>query len=206
LGGEFEASILNITRSLECDLFNQNKVVSQDYNLTKGLSPFWAQEYVGSDLLKQEMVEKKINTSNATTLLGVWDSSNNSHGELVGNLVAGPFASSLITSDLPPDYVNLHATENYFEAYEQALDQFNKNSHHPRFINNSMKWENSSLTSQVVKKLATEKNVVFVTAAGNDPDLTEELKRESSRAGHSIIVASHALMDLALNSLVLPLK
>lgn len=191
VSSEFENDISRISNVFECDLFRKKIEELKDYQSPPGLSPFWAQEYIGSDLLKEEMSQKRIDTSRAAQILGVWDSSSQNHGEHVTNLIAGPFASSLIHLDRPLIYANLEQTSDYLKAYEKALRQCKKRSLCPGIINNSMYWRKSSQVAEVVKQLSAQ-GTVFVTAAGNDSGITDHTKRKSSQEGYSIIVTSHA--------------
>gem|GEM_PF-4036706 len=195
LNKEFEKTIsetLSFSESKDCDLFHKKNPKFNIPDFDPGLSPLWAQEYIGADLLKEEMVKRKIDTSNASSLLAVWDSSEGLHGEKVANLIAGPFASSLIAQPKTKDFVNLESTEDYIGSFEKEFVQCKGSSNCPRFINNSMRWLESDLIKKSIGKLSGEKKVVFVTSAGNDTIEVENAKRESSRAGESIVVASHA--------------
>ncbi len=187
---------LNHHSKAKCDLFPV-KDAKHDYQKTiskKGLSPFWAQEYVGSDLLKEEMKQRKVDTAPTEYKLAVWDSHIEKHGEMVSNLIAGPYASSLVQRPKTIPYVNLHNWNDFFEICENLEKKSQKINAYPRFINNSMGWNKSELAEKAVQKLS-EKNVVFITGAANEASNLkddEPSKASLSSAGHLIVVASHA--------------
>ncbi len=180
-----------------CELF-LTKDEHHDYKKTitmEGLSPFWAQEYIGSDLLQEDMEQMKVETQTASEKLAVWDTSWNSHGDYVSNLILGPSPSAVVKGEKTKTYRNLQASENYILEYENLEKNRQDLKTQPRFINNSMGWINPELISKVVGNLTIIENAVIVTAAGNDYDdlrKAEPGKVTASHNGHAIVVSSHS--------------
>ena len=91
---------------------------------------FWAQHYVGADLLREEIERAGVDTSDLGNLIGIWDSSERNHGEHVSNTIAGPHPSAIIPTDNYLQYRNLSAREDndYVENYRQAHKQCLQNN------------------------------------------------------------------------------
>ena len=66
-----------------------------------GLDAFWAQEYVGADILRKKLAEASGIKEVTRNLLQIWDSNNHRHGEHVSQIIAGPFPSAVIPQFRP---------------------------------------------------------------------------------------------------------
>lgn len=147
------------------------------------LTPFWAQEYIGSDLVKEDMrkrndleivpfsildagFEKKhINLKNDIEVDRAFSGSRpmrGDHGTSVAALINGPGMMS-VSENI--DYVQLRRVSPsifYYSAVREVKEMANK----PWVISNSMGW-----TSPEVLPLALEVDalgIIWVMAAGND--------------------------------------
>lgn len=191
-------SLQNVVSSEFCNLFVTD-IEQHNYIGTK--RPFikadpnstllWAQEYTGLDLLKDMLKEQAIDTSSVSEIVDIWDSNSYDHGNMVANLVAGPYQTSSITTKSPFNYTDLTLTSDYLTAYETEYHNCKEKGICPRLINNSMGWKGSDIIKDTVAKISTEKNSVFVLAAGNDKEEISDVKNQSSKDGHSILVISH---------------
>lgn len=151
-----------------------------------GLSSLWAQEYTGGDLVREKLKDFKV----PENLVAIWDATSEGHAYNVANLVAGPKETAMIPLEGNFTIKNLEATDDYPRSYENQLKALNQNGKFPKYINNSMSWANSSLISEVVSKLSDK--TVFVSAAGNDSTLAEDVKVKLSRNNKLILVGNLA--------------
>jgi hypothetical protein len=152
----------------------------------KGLSPYWAQEYTGADLVREKLKASKYEYSPG--LVGIWDTRAESHGVKVGNLISGPNNSSLIPGTETPPFSDLDSTSDYLGAYEILAVKCALEKNCPAYINNSMIWRRSKLIEQVVSNISNRS--VFITAADNDSELVDDQKRNSAREDKAILVGS----------------
>ncbi|WP_413584415.1 S8 family serine peptidase [Bdellovibrio sp. HCB274] len=160
------------------------------------LSPFWAQEYVGADLVKEDLrkipglspvpfsildngFEKAhINVTRDIQVDGEADRGRRltaNHGTNVANIINGP---GMISMSELVDYVQLRKV--YPGAfYINAVDEIHKLATPPQVISNSMGWPDERLT-----RLAEEmdaKGIIWVFAAGNDhPEPVDDFERTSA--------------------------
>ncbi len=153
-------------------LYDQEKFEFEDRLYT----PFWAQEYVGVDLVKKEMRSimwaKKVpfvvlDTGFVTEAINLSTSTNpqveygkHYHGTCVANIINGKGAYG---SSEQVDYLALVGTmhtNGYVDALNSLLDQNNP----PKLISNSMKW-GSDLSP--IEDLMNEAGSIWVASAGN---------------------------------------
>ena len=141
---------------------------------------FWAQNYTGADLLREEI--KKLDTPfHPASIIGVWDGSSK-HGEHVSQIIAGPKSSAVIPSSNPIIPVETYYTEDYIEAYQSFVQNCREQNHCPIYINNSMKWGYGPLDSGdylTEPRLASSMHsmgTTIITAAGNDSQPVGRLK------------------------------
>jgi len=159
-------------------------------NRHPGLSPFWAQEYTGADLARKLLGEQNYDQNIPSDLIHILDSSYVNHQEYVQNLIYGPKPSAVIPTKVGSNdlsRVTLDERQNeYISSYVKYFQDLIK---FPSIINNSMSWEDSEIILDIVKRLA-EKNVIFVTSAGNDGQQIENKKVIASRNYEVLVVAS----------------
>lgn len=161
-----------------------------------GLSKFWAQEYTGADLVREELIQ--YDTSKINDLIGVWDTNKDEHGEHVSNLIASSKRSALIPLKSPEQiqHIDLKRAGSYFETYEKNRQQCELRNKCPHYFNNSMSWFGTGLIREAVNELTNSgKDRVFVVSAGNhSTNLAKEDsgQQSSSRDGDIILVASHS--------------
>lgn len=165
------------------------KIAYSEEELPKveGLTPLWAQEYTGADLLRQRMIDEDIDTSKAKGLIDILDLDVEKHGEKVSNLIAGDKLSSLIPLKEGLNYTPGGLASEYLDYYEKCTQEKTC----AKYINNSMSWVHRSI-AEVVSKLHKEHGTVYVASAGNDYHPISSNKSDVSKAGSIILVGSHS--------------
>lgn len=170
------------------------------------LSRLWAQEYIGSDLIKEELKEvesslvdlavidlgfeeEHITLSEDFENIDVPFQRNGNrrmrahHGTSVLNLLTGP-ETYRVTDHAR--LINLTAAS-FSGMYRYTARGFEKNNHYPRVISNSLGWSDEKIP-EVVSELAA-KGVLWFLAAGNDfPTPVKKLERDSE----ALLVGSFA--------------
>ena len=154
--------------------------------LRSDLSPFWAQEYTGSDLVRKELEVSRPwpgDRENNVLILDIVAPSY-PHGTLVSNLISSPHSSATIPGPLNPVRI-----ARYNEDYIEQHTQITQLSPAPRYINNSMYWSGSYIVQRVFRDFAAN-GIVSVVAAGNSgvEDPVDPVKTEM--ADHLVIVGS----------------
>jgi hypothetical protein len=151
----------------------------------KGLSTYWAQEYVGADLVREKLISE--NLSPKPSLVVAWDEGR--HGKLVSNLMVGPTNSALIPGRSIP-FSELHQKKDY-----KYIDSYNRLSgcldtkDCPDYINNSMHWDNEGQEiANVVEKISEQS--VFITIAGNNTSLVKSSKNDLATKNKLLVVGS----------------
>ena len=172
-------SITKILDEITCEIVPKKP---SPHNLP-GLSAFWAQEYTGADLAR----EKLKGFTAPKNLIGIWDSSNDDHGQKVANIIMGPHASALIPSEDAPYYLNLSSSSDYVSAYESASVDLAP-EYTPLYINNSMSWTKSKIVSGAIEKVA-EKSV-FVTTTDNEANFADPEKIQLAKKEKVLLVGS----------------
>ncbi len=177
----------NVEQILKTDL--KCELVYSQGGLPKvvGLTPLWAQEYTGADLLRKRIVEEGIDTTRAKELIGILDSDLDKHGEQVSNLIAGDKVSSLIPMNQNLGYKQGIRPSDYLDYYEEC----SKDDSCSKYINHSMDWAGVEAIKEVASKLQKEQGTVYVASAGNKSGKVDPLKEELSKAGQAILVGSH---------------
>ena len=152
---------------------------------------FWAQHYVGADLLRTELKRPNVmKDENIASVVGVWDTSEVDHGEYVSNIIAGRRLSAIIPTQNPILYQDLDAGDDYTATYEEFSKKCRQNNNCPSYINNSMSWGGSSIT-HIASSLSTLGSTLVV-AAGNGRFSVEPAQEEASLNKTIIVVASLA--------------
>ena len=150
---------------------------------------FWAQHLVGADLLREEIGKVEFSREELHKIVGIWDTDNNGHGEVVSHIVAGPYPSAVIPTDRVLKHSNLKTSSSYTGNYERFFRECSENGFCPTYINNSQSWLNDSIVYSVASDL-NSRGSTMVVAAGSKRIPVEMIQRESARNGHIILVAS----------------
>ena len=85
----------NLVHGLQCSLVPSENPP----HFQSGLSTYWAQEYVGSDLARERLLAENISLTPGK--VGVWDNIDQDHGILVANNIASPTLTALIPGEAP---------------------------------------------------------------------------------------------------------
>lgn len=153
-----------------------------------GLDAFWAQEYVGADLLREKLQETHYLEDVTEDLVQVWDSSNRFyplHGEVVSHLIAGPFPSAVIPQAYPIDVKMISGPRTYEELYRQCRSEGSC----PLSINSSVDWA-SRITKEVFYALNRREGTRITTSAGNWNTYISKFKGGLAHHDRLIVVAS----------------
>ena len=151
---------------------------------------FWAQELVGADLLREELKKQGGFTfEDVAGMIGIWDSSVDTHGEFVSNLIAGPKASAVIPLDEPLDYnsVQVDTPDNYIQSYRGFYRECHQKGNCPTYINNSMYWNSSAIADTVA--IMSSRGSTMITGSGNDGRAVYSEKNKTAENQRAIVVA-----------------
>lgn len=154
---------------------NDCELLPHEPSFQVGRSAFWAQEFTGADLAREEL--KMINPNSLPgNLLGIWDV--NDHGEFVSNLISGPFPSATIFQDAPLKYTEISLVESdQVNIYQNEVTNCRTRKTCPYYINQSLTWPSDP---QMVKVIKNFKETVIVTSAGNSALFMDDGKRQLS--------------------------
>ena len=170
-------------------------LVSSSHSLRDGrLSDYWAQELIGSDLLREEL--KQVPPPNKKNWLAVFDNfkedekgKGREHGTLVRNLISDE-GSHAVLPELGKNAFHLFNTI-FSGDVTYAADQHRGI---PSFINHSMGWELKNVY-KAMKSLSPPS--IVVVAAGNDfPSDLEKRKAKASKDFDAIFVGVFHLQVL----------
>jgi len=147
----------------------------------KKLTPQWSQEYIGSDLIQEELKDLNLSKINFAIfdlgfeqeyvtltepikvpiqMNGIRKMKGN-HGTSVASVVNGPYPYGN-TEQI--DLINLSAIY-YPNSYTFAFRKFEKEERHPKVISNSLGWNDEQIKELVNE--ASKKNILWFLAAGN---------------------------------------
>ena len=150
------------------------RVAGEAWNL------FWAQHYVGADLLRQDIEKMEVDADTVRSLIGIWDTSQRNHGEYVSHLVAGPTPAAVIPLDQALAYFK-------GDIFTACLE---RSSCLP-YINYSMEWLENYFLADMAFRLSS-KGSTLITSADNDRSAVGPAKSGSAREGNIILVTSLA--------------
>ena len=159
------------------------KLLSYKQNLMDGqLSDYWAQEMIGSDLLREDL--ESASAPKRPNWISVFDTGQ--HGTAVKNLISDKGLHAVLPK-LENEIAPFFDTPSPGKVMSHTADDLQKNP--PYFINSSMGWLSED-TYEAFQK--TSPPAVVVTAAGNDfPHNTiESLKVCASENFDTVIVGS----------------
>lgn len=186
---------LKILMTMACLVSTQANEINAPLILGKKLTPFWAQEYIGADLIKDELKKiqnlKKIDVAvidigfekdhiNLTEDIEVPPQLNGrrrmigDHGTSVVNIFNGPYG---ITEQL--NLMSLGRV-NYNFLYSYYWDKYVESNRIPRIISNSVGWSDNQDIADIANE-AYEKDVLWFLASGNGhpEEETSKVERES---------------------------
>lgn len=171
------------------------------------LDAFWSQEYIGADLLREELIALKLEATNH--LVRIIDIG--LHGEKVSQLIAGSMPSAIIPQNHPinsyimdssfiidigslfsGEVASLLASQRIVEflvhTYEDLLRSCQQEpSLCPSYIGVSL---TTGLLSHVIEPLAKEFGNVFVVSIGNESKRVSESESQLVRQGYALLVGS----------------
>ena len=153
-----------------------------------GLDAFWAQEYVGADLLRKRLSEVDGIEKITHDLVQVWDENKYLHGEYVSQIIAGPFPSAVIPQTQPIAVTKIPDI-NSVNGYEYLYRQCRNDNNCPAYINNSVSWRHSR-TKDILYTMNRREGTVIVTSAGNANKYVSKLKGGLEKLSRLIVVAS----------------
>ena len=168
-------------------------------HLAKGrLSDYWAQELIGSDLLREEF--KNIPPPNRKHWIAIFDSQTSGHSASVKNLISDEGYHAVLPelNDRKVSVFQAHDDDEYerivplFDTsfvgdYMSRATYLQKSA--PHYINNSMSWGESEDIYDVFQRLSPP--AIIVTSAGNDfPFRSDSTKSKASQNFDAIIVGS----------------
>ena len=206
---KFESLIAVLKKAL--DIIKTCDIVSDKRELMKGkLSDYWAQELIGSDLLREEL--EKIPPPDIENWISVFDTTEEDHNISVKNLISDEALHAVLPElgerkvpflDTNPrigfssgDYKKAKGYKPSLSMYETSypgdyLFGFKKRS--PHYINNSMYWVESEDIYEVFKELSSSgvsKSIVVTISGNRFPQRLDDIKRKASKDYDVIVVGS----------------
>ena len=184
-------------------------LISDKRKLMEGrLSDYWAQELIGSDLLREEL--EKTPTPDQEDWIAVFDGRKRDHNIAVKNLISDEALHAVLpelgerkTAFLDTDGIHQsHADYVKGKGYKPALSVYETSypgdylfgfkKRAPHYINNSMEWVESQDIYEVFEKLSSStSNTVVVSASGNDfPSKLEDIKVKASKNYNVVLAGS----------------
>ena len=161
-----------------------------------GLDAFWAQEYVGADLLRKRLEEAEGIKEATSDLVQIWDGNNNRHGEYASNIIAGPFPSAVIPQPNPIDVTEASKITGanayeylYRYDYEYLYKQCRREGNCPHYISNSMNW-GSYITKEVFYTMNRREGTTISTSAGDTNRYLSKLKGGLEQLNRLIVVTN----------------
>ena len=175
-------------------------IISHKRDLANGfLSDYWAQELIGSDLMREEL--KKTAPPEREDWIAIFDSKRENHNIAVKNLISGEGPHAVLPElekrkvpfleTLNPK--QLQSTVSLYETSYPGDYLFGFKKRPPHYINNSLLWLNSEDIYDGFKKLSSSvSQSIIVTASGNDfpKELVEDIKNKASKDFDMIVVGS----------------
>ena len=184
-------------------------LISDKRKLMKGsLSDYWAQELIGSDLLREQL--EKTPPPDQEDWIAVFDYLKGDHKIAVKNLISDealhavlpelgerkiPFLDTGGIHQSHADYVKGKGYKPALSVYETSypgdyLFGFKKRA--PHYINNSMSWRESQDIYEVFEKLSssTSNTVVVVSSGNNFPLKLDDIKVKASKNYNVVLAGS----------------
>ena len=162
-------------------------LVPHSHNLIEGkLSDYWAQELIGSDLLREEL--KKTSAPRKRNWISVFDFSIGKHNIMVKNLISDDGAHAVLP-ELGEGKARLFET-GFSWHYVQAASIVKADP--PSFINNSMGWGGGEYDRNIYEAFQSlsPPSVLVVSASNDYPIKLERRKGQASKDFHAVVVGS----------------
>ena len=185
-------------------------IVSGKLGLMKGkLSDYWAQELIGSDLLREEL--EKTPPPDIENWIAVFDAKDEDHHDIgVKNLISDE-ALHAVLPELGERKVPFLDTKLKVKGFKSSLSMYETSypgdylfgfkKRAPHYINNSMDWLGSEDIYEVFKELSSSSGVsrtIVVASSGNNfPTRLDDIKRKASKDYDVILVGSFSPEGLA---------
>ena len=204
-----EETVKEVASTKTCDL------IPNKQNLMGGkLSDYWAQELIGSDLVREEL--EKTDPPDIENWIAVFDSKARDHNIHVKNLISDEGRHAVLPKirekiSFLETYETYGRTDGkqydskvYREGkrYQSALSVYDTSypgdyltdfkERPPRYINNSMDWAESKDIYEVFEKLSSSlSNTIVVVASGNSfPKKLGDIQSKASKNDIAILVGS----------------
>ena len=156
------------------------------------LSDYWAQELIGSDLLREEL--EKVPAPEKKNYIAVFDSRQGNHAQndldshsiKVKNLISDEGVHAVLPE--LKNQISIFDLE-FNGRYQEIADSLLENSEVPSFINNSMNWEGEESIYDAFESLSPP--AIVVVASGNDfPRPVSDIESKASRNFNTVLVGS----------------
>ena len=161
-------------------------VLTDHLSLRNGkLSDHWAQEMIGSDLLKKNIQQTNLPPPRYNNFIAVFDDPIGDHKLHVFSLISGQGKSAVLPEMQGNQVINVNALQpiDYLNIYASLRPA-------PVFINNSMHWGSKQTIASVAEKFAEDGSIFVVIAGNRYPFPLDKVKAEAARKSHIIIVGS----------------
>jgi hypothetical protein len=189
---DLEKLIHNASNSGEpCELLADSGVLLP--HGVNGLSHFWAMEYTGADLVRDELKPELLQRPVPPEMIEVWDGDLSGHNEQVSNLITGPSRSAVIYNKEPNYQYTPVSDELSFERAVASHQKHGEEHIWPSVVNISMRLNGGDAIKRRFDVLVNEKQTVVVAASGNDGGplaWSEPVKNEMGLNKKIVIVGS----------------
>ena len=176
-------------------------IVSGKLGLKEGkLSDYWAQELIGSDLLREEL--EKSPPPDIENWIAVFDTKEDEHNIGVKNLISDEDLHAVLP-ELGEGKVPFVDTSKKAKSYKSALSMYETNypgdylfdfkKRSPHYINSSMGWDKSEDIYDVFKELSTSgvtRSIVVASSGNKFPNRLDDIKSKASKDYDVILVGS----------------
>lgn len=173
-------NLLSIVSPVACEIV---RTQPRYHGLLPGLSPLWAQEATGADLVRSELVT--LGLGDLGNLVGILDTNQeNNHGKKVANLISSPHLTSIIPGE-PAEVQEMPDSDSYVFVHQRWVSS---ESGPPHYINNSMAWRSQAI-QRVFADLASRGSVSIVSA-GNAGRASAVEEKKSSLGDQIILIGN----------------
>ena len=193
-----------------CNIVSHNRGLMMYFKKGGMLSDYWAQELIGSDLMREEL--EKTSPPEIENFIAVFDGKKGDHNIGVKNLISDEGTHAVLPElgernsflDTKPEGMSIR---DYREGkgYKPALSLYETGypgdylfalkKSPPSYINNSQSWLNSADIYDVFKRLSSSQtsHPIVVVPSGNDfPKRLDNMQNKASKNFDVIVVGSFA--------------
>ena len=152
---------------------------------------FWAQHFVGADLLRKELEKAPISDIDPASVYAIWDESRDKHGEYTSQIVGGPRSSAIIPLEAPQPYHFISSYDHFiahYDSFKSVYDQCRQNNTCPIYVNNSMQWNSEKIADLV--SVMSSRGTTVIASAGNDAVPIEASQARAGLEEKAILVTS----------------